>query len=134
MDRDEERFGRYAIHGEIASGGMARVYFGSLRGATGFSRLVAIKQLHPQFARELHVRAMFIDEARLAARVHHPNVVATLDVVSHGDDLLLVMDYVHGESLRALARSARRRGEPIPQSIALAILSNVLHGLHAAHE
>jgi formylglycine-generating enzyme required for sulfatase activity len=134
MDAGDETVGRYVLHGEIASGGMARVHFGSLRGATGFSRLVAIKQLHSQLAREPHVRAMFIDEARLAARVHHPNVVATLDVVSQGDELLLIMEYVHGESLRALARTMRQRHEPIPLRILLSVMTNVLHGLHAVHE
>jgi serine/threonine-protein kinase len=129
-----EIIGRYALHGEIASGGMAVVHFGRLLGPVGFSRPVAIKRLHPQLAREPSVRAMFIDEARLASRIRHPNVVPTLDVVTDGADLLLVMEYVHGESLQQLLRTLRKRGERIPLRVALTIASSVLHGLHAAHE
>ena len=129
-----EIIGRYALHGEIASGGMAVVHFGRLLGPVGFSRPVAIKRLHPQLAREPNVRAMFIDEARLASRIRHPNVVPTLDVVADGGDLLLVMEYVHGESLQQLLRAVRKRGERVPLRITLAVMAAVLHGLHAAHE
>ena len=129
-----EIIGRYALHAEIASGGMATVHFGRLLGPVGFSRPVAIKRLHPQFAKEENVRAMFIDEARLAARIHHPNVVQTLDVISTEGQLLLVMDYVHGEALGKLGKTLRRKAEAAPIPVVLAIMSNVLHGLHAAHE
>src|SRR6185436_10248303 len=90
--------GRYAIFEEIASGGMAAVHLGRLLGAGGFSRTVAIKRLHPQFAKDAEFAAMFMDEARLAARIHHANVVQTLDVVTATKELLLVMEYVHGVS------------------------------------
>src|SRR5580693_8069412 len=107
-----EIVGRYALHGEIASGGMAVVHFGRLLGPVGFSRPVAIKRLHPNLAREENVRAMFIDEARLAARIHHPNVVQTLDVASSEGELFVVLDYVHGDSLSRLLREARRLEVP----------------------
>src|SRR5665213_2034725 len=68
------RIGRYALFGEIASGGMATVYFGRLVGAVGFSRSVAIKQLHPQYAKSPEFVAQFLDEAQLTARIRHPNV------------------------------------------------------------
>src|SRR5580693_8515289 len=97
--------GRYVLHGEIASGGMATVCLGRVVGAAGFARTVAIKRLHPHLARDPEVAAMFVDEARLAARVRHPNVVSTLDVVATADELLLVMDYVAGESLAGLVRA-----------------------------
>jgi formylglycine-generating enzyme required for sulfatase activity len=126
--------GRYMLLGEIASGGMATVHFGRLLGAVGFSRPVAIKRLHPQLAKDPRVRAMFIDEARLVSRVRHPNVVPTLDVVSSDGELLLVMEYIHGESLARLGRITRQAGAPIPIPIVLAVVSNLLHGLHAAHE
>src|SRR5262245_36915719 len=86
--------GRYAIHGKLASGSMATVHFGRLLGPAGFSRPMAIKRLNPSFAKDPEFVAMFLDEARLAARVQHPNVVATLDVVAKADELFLVMDYV----------------------------------------
>src|SRR3982750_4359394 len=81
--------GRYALFGEIASGGMAAVHVGRLVGPVGFSRTVAIKRLHPQFAKDPEFVTMFLDEARLAARVRHPNVVPTLDVVAAQGELFL---------------------------------------------
>jgi serine/threonine-protein kinase len=129
-----EIVGRYALHGEMASGGMAVVHYGMLQGAVGFARPVAIKRVLPTLARDPVVRAMFVDEARLAARIRHPNVVPVLDVVEHAGELLLVMEYVHGESLHQLLRSARARGQRVPLRIVLAVASAVLHGLHAAHE
>ena len=126
--------GRYALYGEIAAGGMATVHFGRLVGAVGFSRTVAVKRLHPQFAKDPDFVSMFLDEARLAARIQHPNVVSTLDVVPLDDEVFLVMEYVHGEALSKLIRAARRQGELVPPRIALAIIAGALHGLHAAHE
>jgi eukaryotic-like serine/threonine-protein kinase len=126
--------GRYAIGGEIAAGGMATVHYGRLLGPVGFSRTVAIKRLHPQFAKDPEFVSMFLDEARLAARIRHPNVVSTLDVVALEGELFVVMDYVQGESLARLQRASRSRKEGVPLGHALAILTGVLHGLHAAHE
>jgi len=113
---------------------MASVFFGRLAGAGGFARTVAIKRLHAPFARDPEFVAMFLDEARLAARIRHPNVVATLDVVATDDDVLLVLEYVHGESFARVQRAAREwRAEPDPR-IVRAVLVGALHGLHAAHE
>jgi serine/threonine protein kinase len=126
--------GRYAIFGEIAAGGMATVHYGRLLGPIGFSRTVAIKRLHGHFSRDPEFVSMFLDEARLAARIRHSNVVQTLDVVALDRELLLVMEYVHGESLAECLRTARARGEPIPIDVVSAIVCAVLHGLHAAHE
>jgi hypothetical protein len=98
---------RYALYGEIASGGMATVHFGRLLGPVGFSRTVAIKRLHQQFASEPEFVKMFVDEALLAARVRHPNVVATVDVVTTEGQLYLVMDYVQGEPLRRLWKNVQ---------------------------
>jgi len=126
--------GRYALYDEIAAGGMATVHIGRLLGPVGFSRTVAIKRLHPQFAKEPDFVAMFLDEARLAARIRHPNVVGTLDIVALEGELFLVMEYVQGESLARLMRTLRERGEGVPIPIAVAIVIGVLEGLHAAHE
>ncbi len=133
---DANRFvGRYAIYGEIASGGMATVHFGHLFSTAGFSRPVAIKRLHPQLAKNPDFVAMFLDEAHVTARIRHPNVVSTLDVVSLQGEIFIVMDYVHGESLwRLVGIKHEGTGRPVPHRIAAAIASNVLHGLHAAHE
>ena len=125
------RIGRYALFGEIASGGMATVYFGRLVGAVGFSRAVAIKQLHPQFAKSPEFVAQFLDEAQLTARIRHPNVVSVLDVVAREGELFVIMEFVEGEPLSRLLRMAKA---PVPLPIASAILVQVLLGLHAAHE
>jgi eukaryotic-like serine/threonine-protein kinase len=126
--------GRYAIYGKIASGGMASVHFGRLIGAAGFSRTVAIKRLHPHLAEDPEFFSTLIDEARLAARIRHPNVVPTLDVVATQGELLVVMEYVRGESLSRLMRAESMAGTRMPLPIASAIAMGALHGLHAAHE
>ncbi len=127
--------GRYVLCDEIASGGMATVHIGRLLGPVGFARTVAIKRLHPHFAKDPEFVAMFLDEARIAARVRHPNVVSTLDVVVLKGELFVVMEYVHGESLSKLIRASRAAtGAGVPLPIAMTIIANALYGLHAAHE
>jgi serine/threonine protein kinase len=126
--------GRYTLFAEIASGGMASVHIGRLVSTAGFSRTVAIKRLYPQFAKDPEFVAMFLDEAQLAARIKHPNVVPTLDIVRDNDQLLLVMEYVPGETLSRLTRALSARGERFDPRVASAIVVGVLHGLHAAHE
>jgi serine/threonine-protein kinase len=126
--------GRYALYDEIAAGGMATVHIGRLLGPVGFSRTVAIKRLHAQFAKDPEFVSMFLDEARLAARIRHPNVIGTLDVVALAGELFLVMEYVPGESFARLWRTARDNGRPIPVPIVIAIMVGVLEGLHAAHD
>jgi serine/threonine protein kinase len=126
--------GRYTIYGEIAAGGMATVHFGRLQGDAGFTRIVAIKRLLPQLVQDRDFVLMLKDEARLAGRVRHPNVVSMLDVAQTSSELVLVMDYVHGESLAKLVSAARALGETVPLPIACAIVIDALHGLHAAHD
>ncbi len=126
--------GRYTLHSKLAAGGTATVYFGRMTGAAGFTRTVAIKRLHPHLADEPEFVSMMTDEARLAARVQHPNVVQTLDVVSTGHELLIVMEYVAGESLARLMRAESKRQRQVPVPIVSAVINGVLHGLHAAHE
>jgi hypothetical protein len=134
MARPVEPERRYALYGEFAAGGMAAVHYGRVIGSAGFARTVAIKRLHAQFAKDPDFLTMFLDEARLAARVQHPNVVSTFDVARVQDDLYLVMEYVHGESLARLLRASRSRSAQTPASVAASIACGVLHGLHAAHE
>ena len=126
--------GRYRVHDEIAAGGMATVHLGRLVGDEGFSRTVAVKRLHPWHAKVPEVVAMFTDEARIAARIRHPNVVDTLDVVSQEGEVFLVMEYVHGEPLSRLISAASKRKQKIPPKIVAAVLASSLRGLHAAHE
>ncbi len=138
MAADEESpqivVGRYMLYGVLASGGMATVHLGRMIGAAGFSRTVAIKRLHEQFAHDPHFVSGLLDEARLSARIGHPNVVPTLDVVATDEQLLLVMEYVQGESLSRLVRASIERGGRVPLRVAVGIMAGALHGLHAAHE
>jgi serine/threonine-protein kinase len=126
--------GRYALFDEIAAGGMATIHLGRLVGPVGFSRTVAIKTLHPQFAKDPEFVEMFLEEARLASRIQHPNVISTLDVATAEGEVFLVMEYVAGESLAKLVRSALKRGDRMPVEIAVSVLAGMLHGLHATHE
>jgi eukaryotic-like serine/threonine-protein kinase len=129
-----EVMGRYAVFGKIASGGMATIHLGRLTGAVGFSRTVALKRLHPHLAEQPEFLRTMIDEARVAVRIHHPNVVQTLDVVEADGGLLVVMEYVRGESLYRLLHAVISAGHRVPIPIASAIALGALHGLHAAHE
>jgi serine/threonine protein kinase len=131
--RAHQRVGRYEIFDRIASGGMASVHLARLSGAEGFSRLVAVKRMHPHFLVDPAFKAMFVAEARVAARVRHPNVVPILDVLAENDEILIVMDYVHGESLVSLVRAAKKAGAGVPVELAAAIMVGLLQGLHAAH-
>lgn len=126
----------YEVLGEIATGGMATVYLGRLRRSLGFARLVAIKCMHPQFARDPSFVSMFVDEARITARLHHPNVVPTLDIVDAQEErqLLIVMEYIEGDTLAAILRAVAAADAMVPPRIACALVHDTLLGLHAAHE
>jgi eukaryotic-like serine/threonine-protein kinase len=125
---------RYAVCDEIASGGMATVHVGRQRGAVGFARTVAVKRLFPTYARDPEFVAMFTEEARLAARIRHPNVIATLDVVAENRELFLVMEYVAGESLSTLVQRAEERGVRMPPEVTASIVIGMLEGLQAVHD
>lgn len=134
LDKASDAGARYALHDEIASGGMGTVHLGRMHGAAGFSRIVAIKRLNAHLAKQSEFLEMFLDEARMAGRVRHPNVVPILDVVETGGEVLLVMEYVHGESLSRLIRLSAGTDQRLAVPILSAIMSGVLYGLHAAHE
>lgn len=129
----ELSLGRYTVFGPIGRGGMAVVHLGRLAGPLGFSRAVAVKRIHPHLARDANAMAMFVDEARLASRVQHPNTVAMLDVLHENGQLFLVMELVLGQALAGLLAECRRRGRTVPIPIAARIIVDVLGGLQAAH-
>src|SRR5262245_22163670 len=112
---------------------MATVYVARKTGVAGFERLVAIKCCHPHLRDDEEFVSMFLDEARLAASIRHPNVVATLDV-SDGEYLYLVMEYIEGCSFGNLVRQASKAGKTMPPAIAVRVMIDTLIGLHAAHE
>lgn len=128
------RGGRYEILRMIASGGMATVHLGRSLGMGGFERLVAIKVMHPHVASEPECVDMFLDEARLAARIHHPNVVSTIDVSEDEEGVFLVMEFVEGPSLQGIMRGLKKKKQDAPFDVLLRIFMDTLAGLHAAHE
>lgn len=129
-----QRVDRYELMGEIASGGMATVYLARLTGMGGFQRFVAMKRLHPHLASEKEFVEMFLDEARIAARIHHPNVVPILEVGASPLGYYLVMEYIEGDTLARLLARAASTGRRLPPSVALRIAIDMLSGLNAAHD
>lgn len=125
------RLGRYELLVRIGKGGMASVYLARVRGEAGFARLYAIKVLHPHLASDRQLVDMLLDEARIASRLHHPNVVSTVDVGSSEGRTYLVMDYVEGP---ALDRLLRRTPSLRPPERIVPLVVDALRGLHAAHE
>jgi serine/threonine-protein kinase len=113
---------------------MATVYVGRLSGAVGFWRLVAIKRAHAHLLEQPAFARMLVAEARLASKIHHPNVVSVQDVEELEGELLLVMDYVEGASLAALIAQAAESGVAMPARVAARIVLDAAAGLHAAHE
>jgi hypothetical protein len=128
------KLGRYEVLARLASGGMAGVYVARAIGVAGFERLFAIKVLHPHLAHEEEFISMFLDEARLAARIRHPNVVPTIDISDTPDaGFYLVMEYIEGDHLGALLQKAWKLGRRLPFPVTLRIVVDALEGLAAAH-
>lgn len=121
---------RYELFGAMAAGGTATVHLGRLHGTAGFMKPIAIKRLHPHLAAAPALRAILIEEARLVSRISHPNVVAVLDIVEDDGELFLVLEYVRGATLSELMAAKAGRCDP---AIAVAVMRDVLTGLHAAH-
>jgi serine/threonine-protein kinase len=124
--------GRYELIHRLAHGGMATVYLGRAKGKAGFEKVVAVKVIHPHLAAEAEFVGMFLDEARIAARLHHPHVVEILDLGESNGAYYMVMEFIEGENLAALVRALE--GEPLPIMVVLQILADTLEGLGAAHE
>ena len=115
------RYGRYETIRRIAAGGMATVHLGRTQGPGGFERLVAVKVMHEHIAADPAFRDMFLDEARLCARIRHPNVVATIDVAEDGR--FIVMEYIEGVALDVWLQDRREQsGEPLPISVTLRVM------------
>jgi len=136
--RRGRRLGRYVLCYELAAGGMATVYLGRAEGTGGFDRLVALKVIHPHLAKEKDFVEMFLDEARLAARVVHPNVCSVFDYGSEDGTYFLAMDYLVGENAGRVMRAAGKRRDvaarPELPLLFARIIADACEGLHAAHE
>jgi len=129
------RLGKYRFIAGIGRGGMADVYLAVMEGPSGFSKLIAVKVLRQQFAEQMEGREMFLNEARLASRLSHPNVVSVLEVGEEDGSLFIAMEYLRGHPLsRLMAKIRAANTEIVPQAVLLRILSETLAGLHHAHE
>lgn len=124
--------GKYRLIAELGHGGMADVYLAVSRGPAGFHKLLVVKQLRPDLAEDPEFLTMFLDEARLAARLSHRNVVQTYEVAIDDGAYFLAMEYLDGQPLRRVVHRAKPNG--VPLAMHLRILSETLAGLHHAHE
>jgi hypothetical protein len=128
-----ERLGRYALVRLLGSGGMADVYLARATGEAGFEKPVALKLLHANLARQDAAVAYFLDEARLASGLIHPNIVQIQDLGIAGDAYYIAMELIDGADLDRLLRACRAAGQRVPVAVALTILRKICDGLHAAH-
>lgn len=127
-------FDRYEVVGKLAQGGMATVWIARQRGKHGFEQLVAIKTILPDLVHDDPFRNMFLDEARIAARINHTNIARIFDLGEKDQILYHVMEWIEGDVLAKLSRRAKQAGRAIPPNVFLRILAGACAGLHAAHE
>lgn len=124
---------KYELVARLAAGGMGAVYVGRHRSAPAGQALVAVKRAHAHLLEDPVFRKMFVAEARLAARIRHPNVVGVSDVDESDGELLIVMDYVEGASFAELLAAGQRMGRRLPPAVAIRVALDAILGLHAAH-
>ncbi len=129
-----DRLGRYEILRKLTSGGMAELLLARATGMQSFERHVVIKRIHAVLARDQRFVQMFLDEARLAASLHHQNIVQVYDVGEQDGQYFFAMEYVHGEDLRKLHAKMRDTQQQVPIEIAISIVAAAAAGLHHAHE
>jgi serine/threonine protein kinase len=126
--------GRYRLRGVLGQGGMGRLYVAEQEGIEGFSKIVALKQILPHLADSPQFRRMFLTEARVAARLDHPNIVVTYELGETGGVYFMSMEYLPGEDLGAVMARCRESGGPMPVETAAAIAHQALSGLQYAHD
>jgi tetratricopeptide (TPR) repeat protein len=128
-----ERFGEYVLLDKIAQGGMAELFLAKRRGVEGFEKVVAIKRILPELSWNRDFVAMFINEAKIAARLSHPNIVQIFDFGKIDNYYFIAMEYVHGENLRELLNRAAKRGVALSPELAASIAARACAGLDHAH-
>jgi serine/threonine-protein kinase len=128
------RLGPYELVRRIATGGMAEVYLARRAGPHGFQKTVAVKRILPQFARDHDFVAMFVDEARVCARLGHPNIVQVFDFGEQDGELYMAMEYVDGTTGARLIRAAAIAGEEVPLDVCLHTTLSILRALEYAHD
>jgi serine/threonine-protein kinase len=131
--RGGDLLGRYELLLPIAKGGMATVWLARLSGTRGFRKIVAVKTILRGAIDDARMEQMFIEEATLAAQIHHPNVVGILDFGEHAGTLFLAMEWVEGEPINSIVSEASKRGG-LPMGVAVNVIGQACKGLHAAHE
>ncbi len=130
-----KRLADFEIIRRLGAGGMAEVFLAKKRGAEDTFKLLVLKRILPAYGSSRRFRTMFAEEAQLATRLNHPNIVQVYDFQDYGDEgQLLSMEYVEGPDLRKLTRSAQAKGQRIPPYVAAYIIAEVAKGLHYAHE
>ncbi len=128
-----EEYGNYFLLEKIAIGGMAELFKAQQRGVQGFQKIVAIKRILPHFSDNEDFVTMFIDEAKLAAQLTHPNIVQIFDLGKAGNSYYIAMEYVNGRDLRTLLRKVRECGHPFPEQVAAFVVMKVAAALDYAH-
>jgi serine/threonine-protein kinase len=125
--------GRYQLIGRLAIGGMAEVYLALSGELTGFRTLVVVKRILPHLASNQQFIGMFLDEARLAALLDHPNIVRIIEVGHDGDEYFLVMEVVQGKPLSSVVRKAAKEKSPLTPALAAFVVAQAANGLGYAH-
>jgi CheY-like chemotaxis protein len=128
-----EEYGNYFLLEKIAVGGMAELFKAQQRGVQGFQKIVAIKRILPHFSDNEDFVTMFIDEAKLAAQLTHPNIVQIFDLGKSGTSYYIAMEYVNGRDLRTLLKKVREYGRPFPEQVAAFVVMKVAAALDYAH-
>src|SRR5688572_13769582 len=129
------RLAEFEIIRRLGAGGMAEVFLAKKRGAEGTYKLLVVKRILPAHGASRRFRAMFVEEAHLATRLNHPNIVQVYEFSDHGEDgLLLSMEYVEGYDLGKLMRAAQQKESRIPPLVSAFVVSEAAKGLHYAHE
>ncbi|HEY4242488.1 MAG TPA: protein kinase [Kofleriaceae bacterium] len=133
-----ERLGRYKVLAHLASGGMADVLLaradGTQNGIAGFERHVVLKRIRAEHARDRHFIGMFLDEARVAASLHHQNIVQVHDIGESGGEYFFAMEHIHGEDTRSILAAVAKQRAHVPLGVVVGIISAAASGLHYAHE
>jgi serine/threonine-protein kinase len=128
------RLDRYELLCPIATGGMATVWLARLRGKRGFEKLFAIKTIRTELVDDPRFQEMFLDEARIASGIQHPNVAQILDLGEQQDVLFIVMEWVDGDSLAKVRKLVTKRGHRLPTGVVIRVVADAAAGIHAAHE
>ncbi len=127
------RFGKYTLIDRIAVGGMAEIFLARQAGLEGFEKTIVIKRIRPHLSKQSNFVKMFLNEAKLAAQLNHPNIVQIYDLGKIGESYFIAMEYIFGRDMRRIIPKADALGIPFPMVYALKIASSVCEGLYYAH-